>query len=122
MAVQKNIIDRYQSITNGNMTTSLTSSVSDIRYLDNIGIQIKWTSASAIGVFTIECSNNYNPVTNTVGTWFSVTPSPAVTNPASNNGEFGTTIVGCPHAYLRVVYTVTSGTGTLNVWVTAKET
>lgn len=122
MAIQKNIIDRYQAITNGDMSqATVTSTYADIRYLDNVGIQVKWTSASAVGVITVECSDNYNPDKNITGSWVALTFSPALTQPASNNGEYLININQCPHAWIRVVYTKTSGTGTLNVWVNAKE-
>lgn len=122
MAIQKNIIDRFQTIASGDMgQATVTSAYTDVRYLDNIGIQIQWTSANAVGVFTIECSDNYNPITNTTGTWVALTFSPALTAPASNNGEFLVNVNQCPHAWIRIVYTRTSGTGTLNAWVHAKE-
>lgn len=121
MSIQKNVIDRFQSIVSGDMSGNLTSSFSDIRFMDNLGLQIKWTSANAVGVLTVECSNSYQPDKNIAGTWVALTFSPALSQPASNNGDFLVNLNQLPYAYMRVVYTRTSGTGTLNVWVQGKE-
>lgn len=122
MSSVKNIIDRFPAIPSTSMGTTITQAApyTSIKYLDNVGIQVKWTSVDAIGVFSIEASNNYDPILGT-GDWNPITFASALVNPASNNGGWVREINQCPHAYIRFVYTRTSGTGTLQVWFNVKE-
>lgn len=133
MAGRKSNIKQFQNITNGDMSqASVISSVTDIQFLDNIGIQLNWTGAP-VGNFAIQVSADHNQDMNgnvvVAGNW-----SPILvtywTGSASATGVSIPTTVGSPiyvdlnqlsSPYIRVVYTRTSGTGTLNSFITAKE-
>lgn len=117
---RKNAIQSYPIISAVSMGATITSEPTNVEFLDNIGLQIAWTSANAVGTITIQGSNTYvkSPA---AGTWFDLTFSPSLTQPASNNGDYGISINQFPWAWLRVVYTRSSGTGTLTATLSAKE-
>jgi len=112
--------------------SSVTSSVSDIRYLDNIGVEFVW-SGSPTGTLAVQVSADYlqdylGNVENT-GHWVNLTLT------YWNGSAFVTdtsipTSVGSPvyldlsllsAPFIRFVYTKASGSGTLQAYITAKE-
>jgi hypothetical protein len=107
------------ALVSGSMAADITGPATDVQYLDNIGIQIKWTSSDAIGSIEIQGSNNYNPRLLT-GDFEALTFSPVLDQPASNNGGYLVDLNQFPFKYIRVFYDRTSGTGTLEAWLTAK--
>lgn len=123
MTGRKNILPAHNILLNGDMsTTSLTSAIIPIQWVDNIVVQMVW-SGSPVGVFNAEASatyvqDNYGNVTNT-GTWDPITLNP----PARATGSAGSILLDLNQLsfpYLRIVYTKTSGTGTLNITVGGK--
>lgn len=119
MSGRKNAIQAYPIINAVSMAATITSSPDNVEFLDNIGLQITWTSSNAVGTITIEGSNNYNQNLGS-GTWFALTFAPVLAQPASNNGDYGVSINQFPWAWIRVVYTRSSGTGTLTAVLSAK--
>lgn len=122
MGAQKNFKDNINIIAAQSMGANIPSGqVLDLRALDNFSVHVKWTSGNAIGVIAVEASNNYvaQPLS---GSFAAVAAdSGAITQPASNSGEAIYNYSNRGYSYIRVTYTRTSGTGTLNVWVTTKE-
>lgn len=116
---RKNNLLSFRSIVDGDMSlSSLTSTVTDIQFLDNIAIQSNFTG-SPVGVIAIQVSADYardfmGNVTNS-GNWATVAS-------ASTSGGspiyFDLNQLAAP--YIRVVYTKTSGSGTLNCILSAK--
>lgn len=123
MSGRKSNLRQYRTITDGNMgSATLTSLVTNIQRLDNIGIQINF-AGTPTGTFDVQVSADYaqdefGNVTN-VGNWISLdlTPSPAASGSAS---QIYIDIAGLSAPWIRVKYTRTSGTGTLNTYVTGK--
>lgn len=123
MASTKNILLPSQVITGGDMSTAtVTSLVTTITGLDNLSYQLVWTG-SPVGTFDLQGSNTYAPgIGGTVlnaGTWTSVTLSPAPVASGSG-GNLLLNLDGLGFAYVRMVYTKTSGTGTLNGTIAGK--
>ena len=135
MSKSKNTLLKYQSITNGDMSaSSLTSSVTNIQQLDEIGYQFNW-SGSPTGTIAIQVSIDYaqdlNGNVTVSGHWTPLT----LTYWDTNTNAFVTaqsipTSVGSPvyldltllsAPWIRAVYTKGSGTGTLQAYITAKE-
>lgn len=121
---RKNVLVPFQTITNGDMSAaSITSLVSEIQYLDDIAIQMNW-SGSPVGTFAIQGSLDYaqdyaGNVTN-AGNWIALTlnPIPAATG---SSGNWLVNLDGLSFPAIRLVYTKTSGTGTLNAFISGKE-
>ncbi len=111
-------------ITNGSMAGSLTSLPTIIQNLSMISYDIGWTAGSSpVGAITVQVSNTYRPANGAqpgvAGNWTTLTLS-AATNISGNTGN-GFIDVDATGAYaIRLVYTRTSGSGTLNVTVASK--
>lgn len=112
-----------QIITNGTMTGTATvlgpsAAVSvygfGIQNLDNVGIRLAWTG-TPIGTFSVECSVN-------AVDWDALTFNPALTQPAGGSGSsYLINLNQVPYPYVRLKYVNTSGTGTLNAWISGKD-
>jgi len=104
------------------MATSLTSPVVEIRNQDNVGIQLHWTGAP-VGDFDFQISSDHaqdsqGNVTN-AGNWVSLPLSPAISAAGSSDDAY-VDLNQMSAMYCRVVYTRTSGTGSLSGVIVAK--
>ena len=108
---RKNTSHSFSVITAGSMAGSLTSSTTNVAYTDNVGYHCVWTGTPT-GTITVEASID--------GTnWDSLTLSPTI----STGGAASSTLISLnqlPYELVRLKYTRTSGTGTLNVVVMTK--
>lgn len=117
-------------IVNGDMSqASLTSSPTIIDNISMLSYALSWSGTSPVGTVSVQGSNDYT--TNSAGgsgnagTWTTLilnssgTPSPTV--PVTGNTGTGAVDITATAFYaLRLVYTKTSGSGTLQVVVKAK--
>lgn len=122
---RKSNLKRFKTISDGDMSSSsIISSVSNIEFLDNIGVQLVW-AGSPTGQFEVQVSMDYDQDNNgnviNAGNWVSVT--------LSNSLTYVSTAVGSPiyidlnqlsAPWIRVKYTRASGSGTLQAYVCAK--
>lgn len=123
--MRKSNLASYQIVKNGSMGANITSAVTNIFFLDNIGVQLNWLGAagSAIGAFNVQVSADYEQdmfgnVTN-AGNWVSIPLNPSPASASDNNSDYiDLNQLSAP--WLRVTYTRTSGTGTLNAFIVAK--
>lgn len=120
----KSSLIQFQNIRNGDMSGSITSRVTGVQYLDNIAIQLNVTTADAVGTFEVQVSLDYaqdsqGNVTN-AGNWIGLNLSGTPTV-ASTNEQFFIDINQVPAPWVRVVYTRTSGTGTVQGFISAKD-
>ncbi len=111
-------------ITNGDMSASITSAVTIIQKLSQISYDISWTAGSSpVGVMSVQVSNTYSQdssgAVKNAGNWTTLTLSatPSVTGNTGN----GFIDVDATGAYaIKLIYTRTSGTGTMNATISAK--
>ncbi len=99
--------------------TSITSAVTNINTMDNVGITMKWTGG-AVGTFSVQVSNDYEQdylgnVLN-AGTWDTL-PLGLTTALGS---PIGINLNQLPFPWIRIVYTKGSSTGTLQAFISAK--
>lgn len=105
------------------MSGDLTSTITNIQYLDNIGLQLVFTGTPT-GSFFVDVSidHSQSPPTETVtnnGTWTPITfTSSPVASGAAGNIYIDLNQLSAP--WLRVRYVRDSGSGTLNAYVAAK--
>lgn len=97
-------------------TASNTSVVVETKYLDNIGIQLEWTGTPN-GSFDVQISSDS---TVAPGNWISLPYTPAIA-PAGSASNGYIDVNQTSAQWMRVVYTNTSGTGTLNGWLCGKK-
>lgn len=133
MSGRKNNLRKFPIFTNGAMasTNVLTSPVTCIQWLDNIGVQLQW-SASPVGTFQVQVSADYaqdevGNVTN-AGTWVSIllnylvagAMTTAITVPTSVGSPIYLDLNQLSAPWIRTVYTNASSTGTLQGFITGK--
>ena len=114
--------DPFPVITDGDMSTTLISLPTVINKLSMFSYDISWTGAP-VGDFSVEVSNTYKQnadgTVRTVGNW---TPLPLSGMPTAT-GTSGTGFIDIEAigAYaMRLVFTPTSGSGTMNAVASGK--
>lgn len=117
-----NPIEPVKIITNGDMSSNITSKVVPIILQDNIAIQLVWTGTPT-GAFNFQVSSNYEQDmfgnVLSAGDWVTLPLSPAIT--ASGSADVALVDLNqLGAAYVRVQYAASSGTGVLNATLTAK--
>lgn len=121
---RKSNLKQFQLITNGDMSTaSLTSPVTNIEFMDNIGVQLEW-SGSPVGNFQVQVSIDYNQdyqgnVLN-AGNWVPLQLNGSQNVPTSVGSPILLDLNQLSPPWIRVVYTRTSGSGTLQAWIAGK--
>lgn len=119
----------YPVITNGDMSGSLTSVVTIIQKLSMISYSLSWAGTSPVGTVSVQASNDYavypDGTVKNAGTWstltLSVNGSPVSTIAISGNTGNGLIDLNSCAAYaIRLIYTRTSGSGTMQAVINAK--
>lgn len=104
------------------MSGNITSGVTSIQFLDNIGVQFNFTGTPT-GTFQVQVSADYaqdelgnvqNP-----GNWVPITLTPAPVA-AGSSGSVYIDLNELSAPWMRLAYVFTSGTGSLNAFITAK--
>lgn len=115
---RKNVIQAFKMIEDGDMSSNITSSVTNVENLDKAAILVEWTSSSINGVITVE-ARHQKKETAAQATWYELDFGAAITV-TTDNSSHQIVLNELPFTDIRVVYTATSGTGTLNATITSK--
>lgn len=104
--------------------SSIVSLITDIQGMDDVGYQVNFTGTPT-GTFSIEISMDYQPGTSpnsapaNAGNWITLPLStPVVASGSGDVAYIDLALLSAP--YIRLKYTRTSGTGTLNAFVVGK--
>lgn len=122
MSQRKSGLLQFQSLSSVSMAGTVVSSVTNIVYLDNIGVQFNFTG-NATGNFAVQISADYKQDNNgnvlNPGSWVNMDldPAPAAAGVADN---IYVDIIGTSAPWMRFQYSHGSGSGVLSAWVTAK--
>lgn len=119
---RKSNLSPYHIINAGDMSATITSTPTNILWLDNVGIQLIFTGTPT-GTFSVEVSNDYATENGTPidsGTWTAISFGSAPTAGGAA-GNIYLDINQLSAAYVRVVYSPTSGSGTLDAYITGKQ-
>lgn len=122
MSSRKSNLKKFSAITSGDMSlASITSTVTNIEFLDNIAVQLTW-SGSPVGTFQIQVSLDYNQDNNgnvlAAGNWVPLTLGTSLSTSVGSPIFVDMNQLSAP--WIRIVYTRTSGSGTLNALISAK--
>lgn len=120
------IFSPYQVLTSGDMSQAVIhSAVTIIQNLSMVSYDISWTGSTPIGVLTVEISNTYNQnadgTVKNAGNWTPLTLSQVV-NVSGNTGGAFIDVESIAGYAIRLTYTRTSGTGSMNATVNGKVT
>ena len=122
MSGRKDFITSIQVVSSGDMSGNLTSTPINIQMLDDVGVMFV-ASGSPTGTFTAEVSTNRTVNADgsekTAGDWadYPFTSAAAASGSAINIFRNMATLSA---PWIRFKYTFTSGTGTLNAYITGK--
>jgi hypothetical protein len=132
MSGRKNSLSKFQIVAAGDMSLQRPSSITNIQYMDNIGIQVNITSGSASGTFDVTISADHFAVTsitgNGTGTEIVTVPGTfitlgapyqaVITSGSPTNIYFDLTQLSAP--YIRLLWTPSSGSGTFDAFLVGK--
>lgn len=110
---RKHVIRAVQIVTDGDMSSDITSTELNVEQLDNASVHVSWTSSSIDGTLTAEAKNGSD------GSWYELDFN--VTIPVDTDNDFHQLVFRqLPFTHLRLKYTANSGTGALNAVATLK--
>jgi len=123
LSARKNNLRKYPIVTNGDMTTTITSAVTNIQFLDNIAIQLNFTGTPT-GTFQVQVSVDYaqddQGNVQVAGNWIPVLlPQSPVASGSAGFILIDLNQLASP--WIRLVYVPSGGSGTLNAFISAKE-
>lgn len=105
------------------MSGNITSAVTNIQYVDNVGCELSWTGTPT-GTFTVEVSVSYEQDSQgnviNAGSWNALTLNPTPTASGSA-GSFYISLNQIEAPWIRIRYIRTSGTGVLTSYICTKE-
>jgi len=114
----KNSLRQGKVIDAASMAASITSAPTQIAFLDNIYYQVEWSGTSPVGSMSVEVSSSYDQRLGT-GSWDAVV-LPVTPSIAANTGSISIDLNQLGAPWVRLVYTRTSGTGTMTAYISAK--
>ena len=114
MSSTRKFLPAFTVISNGDMSSNITSLVTNIAYLDQISIQITSINVNAVGQWSIEGSVDNS-------TYIPITLDPPISATTSGvNDHIMIDMKLLSFTYIRVIYTATSGAGSATVKVSGK--
>lgn len=120
---RKNTISAHPMIVDGDMSGDITSSVTDVKNLDKAYIRVTWDiGGSPVGELQFEAlqEKDSTSAANDDANWFTLDFGDTLTIDNSET-EHQILFESLPFDKLRLKYNSTSGTGTLNAKITAKQ-
>lgn len=122
MSSRKSNLPAYQVLSSVSMSSDIISSVTNMFYYDNVGVQLNFTG-TAFGSVSFETSIDYyqdaqGNVLNS-GNWVPVNLNPAPVL----NGTSGSIVIDMNQLSMpfgRIHYTVSTGIGVLSAYITGK--
>jgi len=117
-----NLLNPVHIVSSQSMASSITSSAVEVKLQDNMGIQLNW-SGSPVGSFSVQVSMDHKEDIegNIVvpGHWIDIPLNPTISAVGMADVAY-IDLNQLSAMYLRVVYTASSGSGTLDAFVNAK--
>lgn len=112
--MRKNVVRGYKMFDAVSVAASATSNEVNVINLDKASIFVDWAGTAPVGVLTVQAKNAQN------GDWFDLDMG-GVINISGASGSHILVFNELPHDAIRLVYTATSGTGTIDAVLAAKQ-
>ena len=104
------------------MSGNITSDPTNIQFLDNVSMQLNFTGTPT-GTFTVQGSLDYQQTSPfakaAIGNWIDIT-LPTTPAAAGSANQILIDMNQLSFPWIRVKYTASSGSGTLNAYISAK--
>ena len=117
----RNNLGPVKIISAGSMGGDITGPATNIQFIDNIAIQLNWTG-NAVGDFKIQGSSDHQEVNGVVtneGNWVDISLSPAPAA-AGSTDQILINMTQLAFPFIRVFFDRSSGTGSLDAWISGK--
>ena len=122
MSTTKKVIDPFKIIDAGSMAGNVSSTATNVRNMDMVTFFVEWTGSAPVGTLSFQYveKESINPA---LETWKTIDfGTNGTTIPVSGNSGSHTVIFTVlPFVKMKVVYTATSGTGSLTITIVGKE-
>ena len=115
---RKSVVPGFAMIESEDLSVNITSEIVSVKNLDNASIIVSWSGTSPVGTLAVQARNNGNGDVNPEP-WYTLDMGAPITI-SGNSGTHQLVFNLLPFTDLRLVYTATSGTGTLDAVITSK--
>ena len=111
---RKHVVKQYNMFDGQtpNMSSSLTSNVTNVEQLDSLSIHVKWT-AGPVGEFFLQARNG------STDSWYNLSFNTALTITGTDD-EIQIFVNELPFTDIRLTYSPTSGSSSLTAYLTMK--
>lgn len=110
---RKNVVRSFKMIDAGNLASAITSTVVNVINLDQASIHIEWAGTAPVGTFTVEARNGEED------SWYALDMGGAISISGAS-GDHQLVFNQMPFTDIRLVYAATSGTGSVDAFISAK--
>ena len=111
--MSKRIVPGYKMWDSTSLGATNTSNSTNVQNLDKASIFVEWTGSSPSGTITVEVRNSSS------GTWYALDFGSAITVSGAS-GTHSIILNELLFVDMRLVYTRTSGSGTINATIASK--
>lgn len=115
---RKNIQESYKMFSGADISVNQTSVDTVIKTQDKAFIIVEWNGTSPVGTLTVQARNFKYPVGPDSG-WVTLDFGSAISI-SGNSGNHQLVFNEMPFTDIRLVYAATSGTGTLDAYLSSK--
>lgn len=122
MSGRKGTLNNFKIVDAGDISGDVTSAVTNIQFMDNIGIQMNF-EGDAEGTFYVQISADYQQnaqgVVTNAGNWVNLVldPVPAATG---SGGNIFVDMTQLSAPWIRLFYEADTGTGSLDAFIVGK--
>jgi len=111
---RKNVLKSFKMIDAGDLSGNITSDITSVINLDKASIVLAWSGTAPSGTIEIQARNGENEAFRALDVGATITVS-------GNSGDHRIILTETPFTDIRLVYTATSGSGSLDAVITAKQ-
>lgn len=111
---RKHVVHSHEMFDAVDISTSQTSSITNVEQLDQATIHINWTGTAPVGEITVEARNGSSD------SWYELDFGAAAITVSGASGDHQILFSQMPFTDIRLQYTATSGTGSLTARLTMK--
>ena len=118
---RKNVVSAFQMITSGDMSADITSEETSVKNLDKASIRVTWDiGGTPVGTLVVQALQEKENIPVVDADWFDLDLGSTVT---IDNTQTDHQIIfnELPFDKIRLKYNQTSGTGTMNAKISAKQ-
>ncbi len=110
---RKNVVSSYSMINAGSLAGNITSSTTNVLNLDKASIHLSWSGSSPAGTLVVEARNGDND------DWYELDFGSTISISGAS-GDHQIVFNELPFTSIRLVYTRSSGSGSLDAIITSK--